>query len=99
MPCPTTGRELTYNERRYTRVYAFVWNYGRRKGQGATLRELGALLGLAHDGTALKTLVDTMVAAGWLVKGRDRTSRFAPLRVRALWHEGLWERHIGKGRG
>lgn len=97
MPLPAVTRPLTFQERRYVAVYRYCMTWQQQSGVGAvgvTMRQLGTLLGLAHDGSSLKKLVDEMVQAGWVVAMRDQTSRFAPTRVRAVWDAELWERHI-----
>ena len=96
MALPTVRRPLTFAEQRYVRVYRYLMADGRQEG-GATKRELGALLSLKHDGTALDTILKAMLAAGWLVAGRDRASRFAPTRFRARWDAALWYEHVMKG--
>lgn len=95
MSLPAVPRELTFNERRYIRVYAFCasWEWKR---VGATRRQLGTLLGLTPDGSGLAKVLADMEAAGWLDRTRDTASQYAPTRYRARGCEDrrLWRWHL-----
>ena len=91
---PRVDRPLTFDEQRFVRVYRLAARAEWQGAGGVTKRQVGMLLGLAHDGSALAKLLDTMEARGWLTSTRDVATQFAPRRWRARWDADTWAWHL-----